>query len=112
MNALLQTQVEPSSHYWMLWISPNHTQIKQIKQLPQHEQQRVLMLHPKKIDQLCHALEQAITTGNYASITLNREIMPSKQEAALEVLALRNNTHINWITQRSSMNSACQLTLI
>ncbi len=112
MNALLQAQVEPSNHYWMLWISPSHEQIKQIKQLPQHEQQRVLMLHPKKIDQLCHALELAIRTGNYASITLNRETMPSQQEATLELLALRNNTHINWIAKRPSLNSACQLTLI
>ena len=112
MNALLKSQDEPSRHYWMLWISPNPSQIKQIKQLPIKEQQRVLMLHPKKPAHLVKALEMAITTGNYSSITLDRDVIPKQQQTFLELLALRNHTHINWITQRPVMNSACQLTLI
>ncbi|MGR6873843.1 hypothetical protein ACU6U9_16370 [Pseudomonas sp. HK3] len=112
MNALLKSQSLPSSHYWMLWISPSPIQIKQIKQLSLEEQQRVLMLHPKKPEQLCKALEIAITSGNYLSITLDREIIPVKQHQTLELLALRNHTLINWISHRPQMNSACQLTLI
>lgn len=112
MSALLKSQTQLSNHYWMLWISPSPTQIKQIKQLPLEEQQRVLMLHPKKTEHICKALEIAITSGNYLSITLDRDILASKQHQSLELLALRNRTHINWITSRPAMNSACQLTLI
>lgn len=112
MNALLKSDTQPSNHYWMLWISPNASQIQQIKRLPATEQQRVLMLHPKKPEQLCSALEMAITSGNYLSITLERDIIPTKQQQILELLAIRNHTHINWLTRRPAMNSASQLTLI
>ncbi|WP_283786537.1 hypothetical protein QNI23_008875 [Bermanella sp. WJH001] len=112
MNALLKSDTQPSNHYWMLWISPNASQMQQIKQLSTDEQQRVLMLHPKKPEQLCNALEIAITSGNYLSITLDRAIIPARQQQTLELLALRNHTHINWLTRRPAMNSASQLTLI
>jgi hypothetical protein len=112
MNALLKPHTEISSHYWMRWGSPSPIQIKKIKQLPMEEQQRVLMLHSKSSQQLCKALEIAITSGNYLSITLNRDSIPLKQHLIIELLALRNHTHINWITRRANMNSACQLTLI
>ena len=112
MNALLKSDTQPSNHYWMLWISPNASQIQQIKRLPADEQQRVLMLHPKKPEQLCSALEMAITSGNYLSITLDRDIIPTRQQQTLELLALRNHTHINWLTRRPALNSASQLTLI
>ena len=112
MNALLKPFDTLSNHYWMLWISPTSEQIKQIKRLPLEERQRVLMLHPKRSEQLCAALELAISSGYYHSITLNREIIPSNQQQTLELLAWRNQTHINWISHRQNMNSACQLTLI
>lgn len=112
MSALLQMETEISQHHWMLWISPTKDQIKQIKQLPHSDQQRVLMLHPKKPEQLCNALELAITSGNYQSITLEREIIPTHQQPMLELLAIRNQTHINWLGRRNQMNSASQLTLI
>jgi len=112
MNALLKAQTDISHHYWMLWVSPSPSQVKKIKQLPIEEQQRVLMLHSKNPEQLCKALEIAITSGHYLSITLNRDSVPTSHHITLELLAMKNHTHINWITRRSSMNSACQLTLI
>ncbi len=112
MSALLQMKSEISQHHWMLWISPSKEQIKQIKQLPLSEQQRVLMLHPKKPEQICHAIELAITSGNYQSITLERNMIPAQQQPMLELLAIRNQTHINWLGRRNQLNSASQLSLI
>ncbi len=112
MSALLQMESEISQHHWMLWISPSKEQIKQIKQLPLSEQQRVLMLHPKKPEQICRAIELAITSGNYQSITLERNMIPAQQQPMLELLAIRNQTHINWLGRRNQLNSASQLSLI
>ena len=112
MNALLKNDTDISSHYWMLWIAPSSAEMSKIKALPDDQQQKVLMLHPKNPEQLYTALEAAINSDLYQSITLNRSLMPVHQHRLLELAALKHHTHINWLSQGSRLNSASQLSLI
>ncbi|GAA6133320.1 hypothetical protein NBRC116188_01090 [Oceaniserpentilla sp. 4NH20-0058] len=112
MSALLKNNTSLSNHYWMLWIAPSISERQKIKNLPLDQQQKVLMLHPKNNTQVCDALKTAIISGLYQSITLDRSIIPSQQQRMLEVIAMRHQTHINWLNSQSKLNSASQLSLI
>lgn len=112
MSALLKTNHTISSHYWMLWIAPTRGEINKIRALPLHEQQRVLMLHPKTSSQLYAALEAAIVSDLYQSVTLDRSLIPVQQHRLLEITAMQHKTHVNWLNKRRLLNSASQLSLI
>ena len=112
MNAILKEEQPLSNHYWMLWIAPSQSEMLKIKALPQEQQQRVLMLHPKNATQLCSALETAITSELYQSITLDRSLIPTNQHQLIEILGLKYQTHINWLNRYTSFNKAHQLSLI
>jgi len=112
MSALLRDEIRLSDHYWMLWIAPNQIEITKIRNLPSDQQQRVLMLHPRNVTQLCEALKTAITSGLYHSITLDKALIPSSQQSLLEIMAIKYQTHINWLKRYQPLNSANQLSLI
>lgn len=112
MSALLKDNTNLSNHYWMLWIAPSASERQKIKNLPLDQQQKVLMLHPKNNAQVCDALKTAITSGLYQSITLDRSVIPHLQHQMLELIAMRHQTHINWLNTQSKLNSASQLSLI
>jgi len=112
MSALLKSQTEQALHYWMLWIAPNALQTQQIKKLPASEKQRVLMLHPKNLEQLTGAIEVAIVSDLYQMITLPRALLSAGQQQKLELLAIRHHTVLTWLGVSKRLNSASQLTLI
>ncbi len=112
MTALLKDQGKQELHYWMLWVAPNKEQTLHIKKLPASQRQRVLMLHPKDIDQLVGALEIAILSDLYQAITLPCNILPGSQQDKLKILAIRHNTILSWVNTAKPLNSASQLRLI
>lgn len=112
MNALLKNESGMSSHYWMMWIAPSPEEKRQIKTLPPEQKQRVLMLHPKNASQIVNALQTAITSGLYHSITLDKALIPNHQHQFIEMMAMKYCTHINWLKKAPVMNSACQMSLI
>ena len=113
MNALFNHYQEPSDHYWMLWVAPTAEQKQNLTKLSVSERQRCLMLHPKNNSQLLTALETAITSGLYQSITLPKHLISEHQGKQLELQAIRHNTHLVWLKdEQPSLNSASQLRLL
>ena len=113
MSALLNHYKEPNDHYWMLWVAPTGKQKQMLSKLPAAERQRCLMLHPKNNNQLMAALETAVTSNLYQTITLPKQLISEHQCKQLELLAIRHNTHLAWVKgEQSSLNSASQLTLL
>lgn len=113
MSALLNLYKEPSDHYWMLWVAPTATQKQSLAKLPIQDRQRCLMLHPKNNNQLITALETAVTSGLYQTITLPKLLINEHQGKQLELLAIRHNTHLAWVKDKQpSLNSASQLRLL
>ncbi|MEY8247082.1 MAG: hypothetical protein RPR98_05500 [Bermanella sp.] len=112
MSAQLKSQTSQDLHYWMLWIAPNALQTQLIKKRPLSDRQRVLMLHPKDLQQLSRALEVAIVSDLYQIITLPRALLSSDQQHKLATLAVRHHTVLSWLGSPPRLNSARQLTLI
>lgn len=113
MSALLNHYKEPNDHYWMLWVAPTPLQKQQLSKLCTQDRQRCLMLHPKNNSQLVTALETAITSGLYQTITLPKHLINEHQSKQLELLAIRHNTHFAWVqNEQPSLNSASQLRLL
>lgn len=71
MNRLAsESKHSQNRHHWMLWVSPDTEQTKQLRNWPTTLKSRVLILKPRKPHLLARALLDAIESGNYAMITL------------------------------------------
>jgi len=113
MSALLKHYKEPSDHYWMLWVAPTASQKQSLSKLSTQDRQRCLMLHPKNNNHLMTALETAVISGLYQTITLPKHIINQHQGKQLEIMAIRHNTHLVWVKdQQPTLNSASQLRLL
>ena len=112
MNTLQKTNESQSMHYWMLWVSPTPQQTKEIRNLPETQRSKVLMLHPKDLNKLQGTLNIAISSGLYQSITMEKILLSQHQRHQIQALAARHNTVITWLSTKPSLNSASQLSLI
>ncbi len=112
MNALAHKHNSQEQHHWMLWVAPTKRQTQEIKALPKNKRERVLMMHPRNLDSLGQALETAISSDLYQTITLPKSLLGQRQQRSLELMAIRNNTALTWVGSTSQLNKAQQLTLI
>lgn len=99
-----------NQHHWILWVAPNDEQKSKISNLSEFDKSRSLMLHPKNTELMMQALKTAITSGLYETLVTPKHLLSAIQQQELELLAIRNNTHIAWTQKR--LNRASQLSLL
>lgn len=110
MNALTQN-IDQNQHHWILWVAPTAEQKAQMSNLSDYDKSRSLMLHPKNPESLTTALETALSSKLYQTITLPKAMVSPHEQKRLELLAIRNQTHLAW-TQQKRLNRASQLSLL
>ena len=112
MSAVFKQENNHALHHWMLWVAPTSDQTKKIRKLPEFQKQKVLMLHPKKTNQVFSALQLAIHSQLYQCITISKSLLSAQEQQSLKVLAVRNNTLLTLLNPQRNLNSASQLSLI
>ncbi|EAT10785.1 hypothetical protein HF888_08405 [Bermanella marisrubri] len=112
MNTASTFQGSNNQAAWALWVSPSSSDLKQLRLSQPEEKNRTLLLHPKDWDVTVTAIESAIETGFYKSIRLPKSRFHSLQKQKLELIALRNNVTLTWISEFSELNAANQLSLL
>ncbi|MEH6344477.1 MAG: hypothetical protein V7785_05285 [Bermanella sp.] len=112
MSALFKQQTEQALHHWMLWVAPTSDQTNKIRSLSKLQKEKVLMLHPKKANQVYSALQLAIHSQLYQCITISKGLLSTQEQHNLKVQAVRNNTVLTLLNPQKNLNSASQLSLI
>ena len=88
--------INQNLHHWMLWVSPDHDQIQQLKSWPSNLKERVLTLKPRQPQKLADTLIQAIETGFYAMITAPHSSLCETDQWRVKQAGNKYNTVITW----------------